>query len=104
MEMRDIAREIRELDRPARTVEYARWGRPVTMRAISAPAFAELADQFDEPQGAQAIEFSARILAATVTDPQLTVAEWLEMAHGTLVDLGKLALEINGLTDAMRGK
>lgn len=95
---------LRELDRPVRVVDYARWRRPVKFRAMQATDFAIIADEFDDPQGLQAIEFSARVLAATVIDPVLTEREWLGMCHGTVVDLGEIALEVNGLTDAVQKK
>jgi hypothetical protein len=89
--------QLRDIDRPRTTVHFDAWGRDVTLQAIDAVAWARIADAYENPEGAQALEFSADLLAACCVDPQLTRDQWLQLSFGALVDLGGIAMKLNGL-------
>lgn len=102
---------IRELDRPATTYHYAKWGRDVIFRPLAARDMLRFRTDWAELHGAAADgedktidpetmgRFYAELLEMTVEDPAATADEWLaEADFRTLVDLGMEALRVAGLT------
>lgn len=95
--------KLEDLDRPIHWHPYEPWGCQVPFRKVTIKTFLRFADAFGDLQGLDArsddaIEFYAELLADSCQEPKDTAQGWIEkVSPETLIDLGLVALQVNGL-------